>query len=375
MANGQSLLDAVKEYFNPAVTQKMSSLAGATPQNTNRAINGIVPALLSGAATLAGSREGAGQLMDLIRLQTNDGKILSNLTDKLSGGNATEDLMSSGRDIVARLFGRNLNSVIDALARSIGINSSTIGSLLSMAAPVVLGALGRERSARGLGADGLASLLTGQKSFLAQMLPAGLTSLIGSDNNVWGTEERAAAPRRYEEPRASYGPVSERRSDWWLFPLLALAALGLLLYSFWPRRATVPEEPVAKQEVPVEPSRPPESAPAPQAPALIEKEAPRIAEVARVARQDETIEPRSGDTSLAASQSVRAARETVTGAGPQNVRRAQEALRSQGQDPGPIDGIMGPRTRRALREFQKANGLQQTGTLDAETQEKLAYGR
>jgi peptidoglycan hydrolase-like protein with peptidoglycan-binding domain len=32
---------------------------------------------------------------------------------------------------------------------------------------------------------------------------------------------------------------------------------------------------------------------------------------------------------------------------------------------------LGPQTRQALRGFQKANGLEQTGTLDAGTKQKL----
>ena len=32
-----------------------------------------------------------------------------------------------------------------------------------------------------------------------------------------------------------------------------------------------------------------------------------------------------------------------------NVRQVQEALKAQGHDPGPIDGVMGPQTQQALR--------------------------
>lgn len=51
---------------------------------------------------------------------------------------------------------------------------------------------------------------------------------------------------------------------------------------------------------------------------------------------------------------------------------AQQALRIRGFDPGPADGVVGPRTTKALREFQKANGLKGTGKLDADTLAKLA---
>jgi hypothetical protein len=360
MANGQSLLDALKDYLTPAVMQKMSSLAGETPGNTKRAMDSIVPTLLSGAAKLADSPGGDSRLMDLISLQADDGKILNNLTDKLSGGNATESLMNSGREIVRSLFGGNVGSVVDLIARSVGIKSSTISSLLSVAAPLVLGALGKERSARGLGTAGLVSLLAGQKSVVSQMVPAGLGSLIGA-NDIGKTKERIAESARYETPATAYDPRGQRRSQMWIWPVLALAALGLLLYSFWPRRAIEPEETIAKQETRPE--------------TLVQKES--IPELPPASQTEATPLPepvKSGGDALAGdpNRPVRSARAL---SGPQDVRRAQEALRNQGQDPGPIDGIMGPRTRQALRQFQKANGLQQTGTLDAETRERLAYDR
>lgn len=53
------------------------------------------------------------------------------------------------------------------------------------------------------------------------------------------------------------------------------------------------------------------------------------------------------------------------------VKAVQEALKEKGQDPGPIDGIMGPRTKAALKDFQRSEDLPETGRLDAETMTKL----
>jgi peptidoglycan hydrolase-like protein with peptidoglycan-binding domain len=56
---------------------------------------------------------------------------------------------------------------------------------------------------------------------------------------------------------------------------------------------------------------------------------------------------------------------------PQDVKAAQRALQEKGHNPGPIDGMMGPRTREALKSFQTASGVETTGTLNKETAEKL----
>jgi hypothetical protein len=53
-----------------------------------------------------------------------------------------------------------------------------------------------------------------------------------------------------------------------------------------------------------------------------------------------------------------------------NIKNIQKALKSEGFNPGPIDGIMGWRTKSALSKFQKANSLSD-GELTQNTLEAL----
>jgi hypothetical protein len=55
----------------------------------------------------------------------------------------------------------------------------------------------------------------------------------------------------------------------------------------------------------------------------------------------------------------------------EEIKRAQEALKAKGHDPGAISGRMHAKTQEALREFQKANNLTPTGVLDKKTADKL----
>ncbi|MFB3814814.1 MAG: peptidoglycan-binding domain-containing protein [Terriglobales bacterium] len=56
------------------------------------------------------------------------------------------------------------------------------------------------------------------------------------------------------------------------------------------------------------------------------------------------------------------------------IKSAQKELADQGFDPGSADGRMGPKTRKAIREFQAKNDLPQTGNLDQPTLAKLNVG-
>src|SRR5688572_2449681 len=70
------------------------------------------------------------------------------------------------------------------------------------------------------------------------------------------------------------------------------------------------------------------------------------------------------ELALHAAESA-AAGSTAAAADP--VREAQRRLNAAGFDAGPVDGIVGPRTKRALIKYQAANGLEVTGELDAAT--------
>lgn len=57
--------------------------------------------------------------------------------------------------------------------------------------------------------------------------------------------------------------------------------------------------------------------------------------------------------------------------GPEQIRDVQKQLKDEGYYQGAIDGQMGQQTHMAIREFQKARGLPETGQLDEPTKDLL----
>ena len=58
----------------------------------------------------------------------------------------------------------------------------------------------------------------------------------------------------------------------------------------------------------------------------------------------------------------------------EDIEKVQKSLIDKGYHPGNVDGVLGPRTRAAIRQYQKSETLPVTGRLDADTAGKLGVG-
>lgn len=87
--------------------------------------------------------------------------------------------------------------------------------------------------------------------------------------------------------------------------------------------------------------------------------------------------PVTGEPSQALLEELRiASAEPAPAVGLSREQRAaaQRALNARGFDAGPPDGVLGPRSRLAIRNFQAANNVSATGELDALTMQRLELG-
>jgi hypothetical protein len=181
------------------------------------------------------SGSGATQLVDLIT-HGDYGNVLNNLSGLLNEGNTAERMMISGRNILSLVFAGKLPAVSELITSSSGIKNTSASSLLSLAAPVVLGVVARARAAQRLNAVGLTTLLLGQKEGIARLAPAGLASILGLTNGTKLGEARADMATGMVPTGGSQAPWEQRgkgssRPPWWAL-LLGVVALSVV-YWLW----------------------------------------------------------------------------------------------------------------------------------------------
>ena len=172
------LLGLVKDQLTSAAVGKISEFLGESSENTQSAVGAAMPTLLGGIMEKAATTDGAGSILNLLKDGGHDGSLLGNLGNLLGSGDGISGLLSGGSGLISSLLGDKVGGIVDLIANVSGIKKSSSSSLLSLAAPILMGVLGKQVSSQGLGISGLANLLMGQKDAVKAALPAGASSIL-----------------------------------------------------------------------------------------------------------------------------------------------------------------------------------------------------
>ncbi len=153
------------ELDRPGALTSIAAKLGVDEAQARQAIESALPVLLGGIARNAQDGAGASALLAALD-KDHDGSVLDDIGDLLSaGGGAT------GAGILGHVFGERQTQVQEGLGQATGISGQGMGQLLSMLAPLVMGALGRAKQQGGLDATGLQETLTREGATLTQNAP------------------------------------------------------------------------------------------------------------------------------------------------------------------------------------------------------------
>ena len=189
----------------------------------------MIPTLLGGIVSKSDDAGAFSPIFNLIKGSGN-ANVLNNLSGLLGGGNSN---MTSS--LLSILFGNKSNSIISSIASMAGLKNNSANSLLSMVSPMIMGYLSKLIQGKGLNAAGFASLLGQEKRSIMNAIPSGLGTVLGLGNmagNVSDTVKQTAAT-------AQKSGSSLMR---WALPLVLIAGLGYLAYSFFGKNGTAIED-------------------------------------------------------------------------------------------------------------------------------------
>ena len=175
-----NLLEMAKSYLTDDVVAKISGTLSESTGTTTTVLGGALPTILGGLINKTAEPGGANLIMDMITKGGHNGAMLDNMRNLVGDSAQTNTLLESGTGILSGIFGDKVSGIISALASFSGMRESSASSLMSMAAPMFLGMLGKQVAADGLGASGLTNMLGSQKDSVAAAMPAGLGSLLGN---------------------------------------------------------------------------------------------------------------------------------------------------------------------------------------------------
>lgn len=232
-----NLIDLIKGQLGPALVSQASAQLGENESGVQKAISGLLPAVLGGLANNADNPT---------VLNSITGASTSGLLNNLLGDSSNNSVIST---LLHSIFGDKIGGLINSIASFAGISNNSSNSLLNLVTGATLGSVGKYASDNNLDSNGISNLLSSQKGVLSTLLPAGLSlASLGFGNWFGGNDTPKVENVRvtsYDEPKVevtrsgnthSYETTPNNNNDgggsiWkWLLPLLLLLLLGWFLW-------------------------------------------------------------------------------------------------------------------------------------------------
>lgn len=169
-----SILDALQTRLADDQSSEVARQLGTDPSTAQQAIQAALPVLMAAFAAEAQRPEGASSLAAALE-EDHDGSILDDLPGFLARGDTAD-----GEGILRHSLGERRPTVERAVAQKSGLDLSLVSRLLPLLAPIVMGALGKQKRESNLDIGGLIGMLTGEGQRARQQAPAGLAGVLGA---------------------------------------------------------------------------------------------------------------------------------------------------------------------------------------------------
>ncbi|MBN1429999.1 MAG: DUF937 domain-containing protein [Anaerolineae bacterium] len=152
---------------------QISRQIGTDEQTAGSALSTVIPLLVSALANNASQPTGAQALHQALA-DDHNGSILGDMSSFLEN-----PATANGAGILEHILGGQQPAVTSGLAQGTGLDSSQVGQLLQIVAPLVMGMLGQQQQQQGFDTDNLSAFLGSQQQQVQQSNPD-IISLLNS---------------------------------------------------------------------------------------------------------------------------------------------------------------------------------------------------
>lgn len=173
----KNILGEILSNLDDNSLEKISHQVNAPPNQTKTALASAIPILMNALAKNSSTSEGASALKNAIA-RDHDGSLLDHLGDFLN-----DPAAANGAGILKHVLGNKRQNVEQYISNDSGLNGSSVGKILEMAAPIVMGYLGKSSKGRGSTVDNLLNsyLKTEQKQ--APQSQSVINQILDRDND------------------------------------------------------------------------------------------------------------------------------------------------------------------------------------------------
>ena len=159
------LLDLLNSPMGKQMISGVANQTGQSESKTADVLSMAMPLLMGAMKKNVSTPQGASGLMNALSSK-HDGSILDNLGG-LFGGGVDQSVLDDGAGILGHVFGNKQPQVENALSQKSGIDAGSVAQILKIAAPILLGFLGRQKAQNNVNDAGgmntlLGSMLGGQ---------------------------------------------------------------------------------------------------------------------------------------------------------------------------------------------------------------------
>ncbi len=178
------ILDLLNGPLGQQIISGVSQQSGQSADKTSGLLQMALPVLMGAMKKNAATPEGAQGLLGALD-KHQQGGILENLGGLFNGG-VDQSVQQDGDNILGHILGSKRSQVEGALSQQSGIDAGSVGNILKVAAPILMGVLGQQKQQQGISdANGIGSLLGGLLGGSSQNSGASsiLTSILDADGD------------------------------------------------------------------------------------------------------------------------------------------------------------------------------------------------